>query len=249
MPALLVVAPGIVSVGAWIPSLSWSAVFGVAGALGLFLWMSQLARDRGKRLEPQLFAKWGGKPTTVMLRYSARQLPEQQKMRYHAFLKRAVHGIKLPSLKEESSNPTKADEAYEAAVAWLLTRTRDKKPFALIFEENMNYGFRRNLLGMKPIALLVGFSSLVVNLVLSIFAFKQSAALPIYGALVTLYVSIHILGISLAVNGGWVKTAALAYATQLLAACDVLPAPTIAARPEKKGSRTVRKTDRSPAAS
>jgi len=53
----------------------------------------------------------------------------------------------MPMIDDERSEPESADHVYDSSTAFLLEKTRDKKAFPLIFEENCNYGFRRNLWG------------------------------------------------------------------------------------------------------
>ncbi len=117
--------------------------------------MTQFGRDRGKALEPNLFQAWGGKPSVVMLRHRDARIPTAAKDRYRAFLERNVPQLKLATPQDEKRSPTKADEGYESATAWLLAQVTDRERFRLIFEENVNYGFRRNIWALKPLALLV----------------------------------------------------------------------------------------------
>ena len=61
-----------------------------------------------------------------------------------------------------------AREAYEAAAAYLREQTRDRKAYPLVYEALCEYGFRRNLWGLKPIGLtfsLLGFAASVALLV------------------------------------------------------------------------------------
>ena len=60
-------------------------------------------------------------------------------------------GYPLPNHKEEEANPAWADKTYREVVGALREATRDTSRFPLVFAENTNYGFRRNLLGLRPI--------------------------------------------------------------------------------------------------
>ena len=53
--------------------------------------------------------------------------------------------------EQEEANPQWEDTKYEEAVASLREATRDSAKFSLVFAENVNYGFRRNLWGLRPI--------------------------------------------------------------------------------------------------
>jgi hypothetical protein len=47
----------------------------------------------------------------------------------------------------------------------LRERTRDSSRFRLVFEENVDYGFRRNCLGLRPYALTIASGALILSLV------------------------------------------------------------------------------------
>src|SRR5690606_32180890 len=53
----------------------------------------------------------------------------------------------------ESTNLAQADDIYSAWTKFVIGKTRDVSQFPLLFKENMAYGFRRNLWGMKPYAI------------------------------------------------------------------------------------------------
>jgi hypothetical protein len=58
-----------------------------------------------------------------------------------------------PTASEEEENQADADAFYEQAGIWLRENTRDPKRFSILFNENITYSYRRNLLGLKWIAL------------------------------------------------------------------------------------------------
>jgi hypothetical protein len=72
-----------------------------------------------------------------------------------------------PSIAEEAADPQAADAYYTRGVTWLRENTRNTKKFDVLFNENVSYGFRRNLLGLK----LPGFilNALIVLICLAIF--------------------------------------------------------------------------------
>jgi hypothetical protein len=158
----------------------------------VLVWLAHLARDRGRRLQSSLYAAWGGEPSVTALRHRDNFLPVELKARYHAFLSKTVPGLTLPSAWEEEQDPQKADQEYEAANAWLLAQTRDKKQFQLVFEENVNFGFRRNFWAMKPLALAVSGLSFTASLAAIWWAWASNARLPsvdtvVANALIGLY--------------------------------------------------------------
>jgi len=114
---------------------------------------------------------------------------------------------------------------YPSATDWLLSRTRDKQKFRLVFEENMNYGYRRNLWALRPIAIamdIVLFAA-VIALHTTVAPDFTSATLELEGpGLLALALTGTHLALVLAATRRWVHTAAEAYARQLLSACDTL---------------------------
>jgi hypothetical protein len=92
--------------------------------------------------------------------------------RRHERLRQLAANVQMPTAKQEEKNPGKADQVYDSCTAFLLEKTRDKKQFPLVFEENCNYGFRRNLWGMKPFGILTslaGTGGVAVLLVLDYY--------------------------------------------------------------------------------
>ena len=130
-------------------SLDWTAVRWVALYFVFATLLVQLGRDRGKKLEREVYRGVEVKPSIAMLRHRDSRLNQHTKQRYLAFLGKSICGLQLPSLGEERNSPGQADEKYRSAVVWLLARTTDRAQFPLVFEENVNYGFRRNTWAQK----------------------------------------------------------------------------------------------------
>jgi len=233
-PALLALLPVIVVALVLYPELETkgATLLGIVAYLGGAAWLTQLGRERGKRLEPDLYQDRGRMPSVALLRHRDGTISKQTKARYHAFLSESVPHLMLPSPEDEAASPEAADDAYAAANDWLLANTRDKDAYRLIFEENMNYGFRRNLWALKPIAipldilLFAGVVLLRIPMTREISAFIAALNSP---TLVALGVIIAHLILLLLASKRWVRTTAEAYARQLLAACDLL---------EKTGNNT-----------
>ena len=60
----------------------------------------------------------------------------------------------LPTRQEEEADTAEADSVYVSATRALITKVRAKqKMFPRVQDENIHYGFWRNLYAMKPIAL------------------------------------------------------------------------------------------------
>lgn len=164
-PAFIVIAPAIWTVGALLPEgigVAWTGIVAVTttGA-GLYL-MSSFARDRGKRLEPALLARWDGWATTRLLRHRDGTVDAVTKARYHIELSK-LSGLKLPTIADESAAPDKADEIYRSSTKYLIEARRDPK-HVMLHRENAAYGFRRNLLGLRAIGIAVALASAAVTI-------------------------------------------------------------------------------------
>ena len=225
-PALLTGMPLFVCLAVLVSGFGWfwSAVAGLMLFCGATTWLTHLARGRGQALEPALFRAWGGKPSVAMLRHRDERLSTSDKERYRAILRRVVPELKLASFRKEQRSPEQADDGYQGATSWLLEQTRDRGRFELLFQESMNYGFRRNLWALKPFAL--AFDALAVAVVIS---FSIRLLSDIAGGTPPAYTMnvmcaslsvVHGIVLVIVVRSDWVRESAEAYAGQLLATCD-----------------------------
>ncbi len=223
-PALLVMLPIGFAIVAWFPEkfLGWGLLLGVATSCGLTALFAQIGRDLGKRKEPKLYAKWGGKPTTQLLRHTSTYIDQHTKARYKEKLKSLIANISFPTADEEKNAPDAADEVYVSCTKYLLEKTRDQKQFDLLYKENVNYGFRRNLWGMKPAGLLlalIGFAAASAPIVLA----QDIVILPVAITATALNAMLLIWWL-FRITPNWVRIAGFAYAERLLAACELLSA-------------------------
>ena len=227
-PALLSLLPVFFVVILLIPEFRslWAAIVGFVIYCGGTTLLMQLGRDRGKTLEPMLFRSWGGKPSVAMLRHHDRRLSRSTKERYRAFLERAIPGLKLASPEDEQELPEQADDGYEDATSWLLAQTRDRGRFGLIFQENINYGFRRNIWAFKPYALVSDALAIVGIAAIESASWTGEfiSTLPLIGMpawVCMVLIVMHISVFSFIIRPNWIRLPAEAYARQLLAACDM----------------------------
>ena len=145
------------------------------------------------------------------------------KERYRTFFGRAVPGLTLASSDEERRCPEEADAGYEGANSWLLARTRNRERFGMLFRENVNYGFRRNVWALKPWAFTLETVALVVVGVATFDSWAGDLAATIQASGEEWWTSLvltvlHALFFTLKTRKRWVRPAAEAYAQQLLAA-------------------------------
>lgn len=223
-PAVIVLVPAVAAAAAWVPldSLSWKTLASVGCLAALASLLSHLARDIGKRREPKLFSRWDGAPSVRFLRHRDTTLPEATRDRYHAKLAMVVPSIALPSLRSEKAKPEAADDVYRSCCDWLREATRDRARFGLLFEENVGYGFRRNLWGMKPVGIALSVAALAASGFRIWTSMAENEPLKVE-SLAAIALSAPLLACwLLRITPNWVKVSSETYARRLLSACDVL---------------------------
>ncbi|MDD5013762.1 MAG: hypothetical protein PHW73_01495 [Atribacterota bacterium] len=162
-PVFLVILPVLISINLWAPETS-KFQFGFSSiifSLAISLFGAQFGRNWGKLKEIKLWKSWDGPPTTRFLRHRDMQFNSIRKMRCHGIFHDLIPNINIPTMEEEMSDPLKADQIYEACTRFLIAKTRDTKKFSLLYKENINYGFLRNLWGLKPLGIVLSLLSLV----------------------------------------------------------------------------------------
>jgi hypothetical protein len=166
MPALLIALPLSLLAVTSIPTAVtlWGKVSAVLAASGIPFILAQVVRDLGKRIEPHLYEKWSGPPTTIMLRWSGGEKTAVVDRR-HALIKDLL-SISLPDENQEAVNPEAADDLYATVTAAIRERTRDKSKFSLLFGELTAYGFRRNAYGCRLIGLAACCIGIGLNFIL-----------------------------------------------------------------------------------
>jgi hypothetical protein len=197
---------------------------------GLFL-MTNICREMGKRLEEKLFREWGGKPTTQLLRHRDNAIDSVTKRRYHSFLAAKINAV-FPDAEQERSEPAAADEVYQSGARWLLDHTRPDagKQFDLLFRENISYGFRRNALGVRPLAIVIAFGCLLWALAKERNLFGTGSAFDLSALTRLSPTATASLTLSTAMLLVWVffftkkslRTSAFSFAQTLLRTCDTL---------------------------
>lgn len=221
-PAVLALAPAIAflfaSVAASYDSLGLPQVLLTVAVGVLFFALSDLTRRLGLRAERSIFASSGGRPFPTVLRHGDKTIDMRSKARYHRYLSSAI-GEHAPSPSAEATDPVGADAFYVACGNWLRECTRDPKVFHLLFSENVAYGFRRNLFGLKWIGLILNGAT--VLLCLWLVAKSENELLPQYGA-VLVVAGLHALYFSFGVTRGSVEEASRSYGRQLVLSCETL---------------------------
>lgn len=227
LPALIVVLPIWLAFAVWFPpDKQFVGVFASAGVTLVFgTLLAQLGRDAGKARQKALFAEWGGPPTTRALSYKSRILNRVTLTRCHAALRTLVPGLSLPADEDaENADWDSARTSYESASDFLREATRDKAEFRLVYAENVNFGFRRNLWAMKPGGIatcIIAMAAVVVH------AAKRHLATEALTGLDAASILLAVVLLTLwcfRFNRAWVKVAADEYSSRLVASAEVLAA-------------------------
>lgn len=228
-PAVLAIAPGIAFALATFATdwdgLGLPQVLITTAVAVLFFGFSDLSRRLGRHVEKRIFASSGGRPFPTVLRHGDKVIDARSKARYHTYLASKL-GEKAPSASSESKRPDIADAFYVLAGNWLRERTRDKLKFKVLFEENVVYGFRRNLLGLKWIGLAV--NGAVVAATVTMLWRADWLPLAQYGT-VLVVAFLHALFFLFGVSEKSMLDASNQYGRQLVLACETLMADEAAA--------------------
>lgn len=149
LPGLILAVPLVVVAFGVMPGLcdvldTAFAKVGTSGAI-LFL-LGSLTRCSGKAIEPRLWRRWDGPPTTRLLRWRDASRTDKWKEVIHAKVHRLT-GIRLMTAEQEARQPTEADKLIADAQSMLRSTIRNSEAASLVNSLNMEYGFARNLLG------------------------------------------------------------------------------------------------------
>ncbi|MHC2251079.1 hypothetical protein ACVILK_000771 [Bradyrhizobium embrapense] len=238
-PALLATIPGLAALAILI---SWSK-FGLTTIIGsaaipvLVFAAADIARRLGKRTEQRIYNEIGGKPSVTMLRYTDNTFDAGSKAQYRTLLESKINQP-APTEAQEHGNITAGDAFYERGGAWLRENTRDVKKFSVLFAENITYGFRRNLFGLKWPALLLNLGLVLIS---TFFLYKK---LPLdtdddttLRLLVVFALAIiHSVYMAFGVSKQSVVDASRIYARQLILSCEIF-----IAKASKLASETAKK--------
>src|ERR1700722_2871869 len=77
---------------------------------------TRLARSLGRARQNELYAAWGGQPTTAMLRFGDNRINQQTKQIYRDRLRRLGDSFPIPDDDEERRDPRAADTKIGAAM-------------------------------------------------------------------------------------------------------------------------------------
>ena len=218
------------------------AILSLLCVFGVVRWISHIARGIGDKREIKLFRKWGGKPTTTMLRvakghtaidkidlgYQVAHLlseaPPAEVIEHRIAKGNGPHfpktaddetASKLPDPEKRADS---LDHLYEPVVAWMRENSRDS---ILVVEEEISYGFQRNFFALKYFALACGVISFIVEVRASHLTLQASwpfiAPIPTpIVAVILVALVVYVLCILFFVNNNSVMVQGFIYARALL---------------------------------
>ncbi len=222
-PALIAFLPIALLCWLWIPVTRdiGKTIISIFLGAGIAVYVANKVGDIGREKQKMLINIWGGFPTTKLLRHSDGTINKLTKQRYHQYLQENVPDINMPSEEQERLDPVKADEVYESAIDWLKEKARDKEKYYLVFNDNIQYGFSRNLWALKPIGLIVYILALIINCI-AIYSkyISQSKMISAEYAIITGFLFVSIAVGIFAVTTDYVYKAGEKYAKSLLATCE-----------------------------
>lgn len=227
LPAVIAATPVIVTAALMV---SWNSfglpqVFVGLASTAALVAMADIARRQGTRVQRNLFKKWGGSPSSIMLRDADTTFDQETKETWRAFLATRVKG---PPPRADAAT---LDAFYDRACHWLRENTRHKKKFTVLFEENVTYGYQRNLLGLRWPAIIID-SVIILGVVAAIVVTPGDHMLAL--AVSAAFALLHMSFMLLAVSESAVREAADRYGRQLLLSCAHLGGPPTKRAPSKR---------------
>ena len=218
-PALLALAPVFLMVAVWVPQARSmiGAGVGVATAFGLTILLAQVTRRLGRALERRLGDRAGRMHSARLLTFADGTFAPETKGRYHDFLR--ASGIATSTADEERDAPDVAFTRARSAVDWLLVHTQPNAKRSLLFEDNVAYGFMRNVLALKPLAVPIAVGALIADGGL-VAAFLRDRPAVIKGSATGVALVIVVLAWLFLVREIAVREASLAYAQRLFNQCE-----------------------------
>ena len=150
-PALLTLLPAFLFVFVWFPALwtQFGAIAAFVVACGVLFALTRFVRKLGHKVERKLGDRIGRPHTASLLSPADDRLSASMKTACRSYIE-ANSGLTFPSMEQEETDPKSAQDDRLVAVKWLLEYTRPTAAATLLLEENISYGFARNLLGLKP---------------------------------------------------------------------------------------------------
>ncbi len=183
---------------------------------------SKVAREWGKRYETKMYDESGGKPTTIILRYSDSTIDNITKTRYHKALNENISDIHLPLNPNEENE--ESDIMYSSSMMYLRNYANSNRDVELrVYQELKEYNYWRNLYGCKWISIII-YLLIAIREIIRIDSFSVINIFlkpyPEYIAFLLMIIEIAVMCIFVSKNT--VKRRAFDYAKTLAEVCERL---------------------------
>lgn len=217
-PALLLALPAALAVWATEPT-GWSGLSAAFLTEGAIAAGASLVRNAGRKKQVSLLARWPECTPEGLLSHTTKRNPLTLRRR-HTRLRELLPDVRIPTAEDESKDPAAAKLAYQACCDFLRSRTRDKEKFPLVFEENCNYGFARNVLAIRPWGILVATFGAVAVFVRLYELASDHQPIPMVQPVIAATNTILLLLWIFKFRPDWVKEPAEAYSVSLYESID-----------------------------
>ncbi len=200
-------------------------LLGRAGAaattFGLVTLVVALARDRGRRLEVELWKSWGGPPTTTMM-LSTSEAPSPNLEVHRRHVRRLLPEATPLTDERDRHDPIGSVRTIEQYVTHLRERTRDRQRFPIVFDALTGYGFRRNTLGLRPVGIAIAGFTVVVAIGALVLVALNLIERPVPALVLSFVVGVVATLMWARATSAWVQVQANRYAEALLAAAEAI---------------------------
>lgn len=184
LPGLLLAAVPALTAGAVLQEFTeWytAASLAVGVEFMVAIVLGQFARARGRRIEEILWKSWGGPPSTRWLRPWDQTCSDQQKMKWRGAIKRLT-GLSLSASVPEGGSQEDVDRLNTDATRQLRYVLRDNPEATILATHNEDYGFARNLCGVRWCLVALSSACLVGCGVAFAFELRPYLGLAVSGA-------------------------------------------------------------------
>jgi hypothetical protein len=232
-PAFFIVLPVALVFFVWYePSKTLAGgIITLLSTFGVIQYAANLISSKGNALQSKLFTKWGGSPTTIIMRHTDDTIDKHTKKRLFTALTSKCSGLKFPTVEEEKEVSEDADEVYKSAGNFIKENSRDTKKYPLVFKELVAYGISRNTRAFKALGILISLITLVISIFLLWFNYlydSQTTIIEIINIaaieelILPIFLSVFLYVWIFTITEKEVKIRAYAYAKALLAVGEKL---------------------------
>lgn len=170
-----------------------------------------------------LYEQWAGTPTTVRLRYNGTTSAAEIDRRHREVERVLGDGTSLPDRASELADPVEADREYEATMARVIAKIRNSDGHPLVVIESSNYGYARNLYGLKRLGLVIAAGTFAFSIGMGAAVSWQAEAAEARPLVLPVIASLIALLLWPRVTPTFVRPNADAYADRVIEAAANLP--------------------------